>query len=160
MKMRFLAAMTLATVGWVAQAHAHGDVGSNQGQCLMKIGPDSMSFTGYQPRVYNWGVSLTRERYNLRMNWNYRGRRRGSPIAESPRSIEPGTFNWISKRLYVDVSGEVSLTRRIQLFGSLRNVGDATEDSQRWGPSTPAHARFRSREDFGSLWTFGVKGTF
>jgi hypothetical protein len=49
MKMRFLVAMTLATVGWVAQAHAHGDVGSNQGQCLMKIGPDTMSFTGYQP---------------------------------------------------------------------------------------------------------------
>jgi hypothetical protein len=47
--MRFLAAMTLATVGLVAQAHAHGDVGSNQGQCLMKIGPDTMSFTGYQP---------------------------------------------------------------------------------------------------------------
>lgn len=49
MKMRFLVAMTLAAVGWVAQAHAHGDVGSNQGQCLMKIGPDTMSFTGYQP---------------------------------------------------------------------------------------------------------------
>ncbi len=47
--MRFLVAMTMATVGWVAQAHAHGDVGSNQGQCLMKIGPDTMSFTGYQP---------------------------------------------------------------------------------------------------------------
>ena len=49
MKMRFLVAMTLATVGLVGQAHAHGDVGSNQGQCLMKIGPDTMSFTGYQP---------------------------------------------------------------------------------------------------------------
>lgn len=47
--MRFLVAMTMATVGWVAQAHAHGDVGSNQGQCLMKIGPDTMTFTGYQP---------------------------------------------------------------------------------------------------------------
>jgi hypothetical protein len=49
MKMRFLVAMTVATVGWAAQAHAHGDVGSNQGQCLMKIGPDTMTFTGYQP---------------------------------------------------------------------------------------------------------------
>ena len=49
MKTRFLAAMALATVGLVGQAHAHGDVGSNQGQCLMKIGPDTMSFTGYQP---------------------------------------------------------------------------------------------------------------
>lgn len=51
MRMRYLVAVTMAmaTVGWVAQAHAHGDVGSDQGQCLMKIGPDTMSFTGYQP---------------------------------------------------------------------------------------------------------------
>jgi hypothetical protein len=34
------------------------------------------------------------------------------------------------------------------------------EDIERAGPSTPAHAQFRQREDFGSLWTFGVKGTF
>jgi hypothetical protein len=49
MMIRFLVAASIATVGWVAQAQAHGDVGSNQGQCLMKIGPDTMSFTGYQP---------------------------------------------------------------------------------------------------------------
>lgn len=50
MIMRFLVAVTMATVGWVAHAHAHGDVGVNQGQCLMKIGPDTMTFTGYQPQ--------------------------------------------------------------------------------------------------------------
>lgn len=33
-------------------------------------------------------------------------------------------------------------------------------DFERAGPSTPAHAQFRPREDFGSLWTFGVKATF
>lgn len=49
MMKRFLVAVSMATMGLVAQAHAHGDVGSNQGQCLMKIGPDTMSFTGYQP---------------------------------------------------------------------------------------------------------------
>ncbi len=50
MIMRFLVAIAMATVGWVANAHAHGDVGVNQGQCLMKIGPDTMTFTGYQPQ--------------------------------------------------------------------------------------------------------------
>lgn len=50
MIMRFLVAVTMATVGWVAHAHAHGDVGTNQGQCLMKLGPDTMTFTGYQPQ--------------------------------------------------------------------------------------------------------------
>ena len=123
-------------------------------------GDSTASFQGYQPRVYNWGVSLTRPDYNLRMNWNYRGRRRGSAIATSARSIEPDTFNWVSKRLYIDLSGEYKLSRRITMFASMRNLNDATEDNQRYGPNTPKHARFFSREDFGSLWTFGVKGTY
>ena len=49
MIMRFLVAVTVATLGWVAQAQAHGGVSLDQGQCIMKIGPDTMSFTGYQP---------------------------------------------------------------------------------------------------------------
>lgn len=49
MIMRFLVAATMATVGWVAQAQAHGGVSLNEGQCIMKIGPDEMNFTGYQP---------------------------------------------------------------------------------------------------------------
>ena len=27
-------------------------------------------------------------------------------------------------------------------------------------PGTPAYAKFRQRDDYASLWTFGVKGTF
>ena len=37
---------------------------------------------------------------------------------------------------------------------------DPTDDVEIHGPSTPAHAQFRSRLDFGSLWTFGLRGTF
>jgi TonB-dependent receptor len=117
------------------------------------------NFAGYIPRSGSWGVSLTRPGYNLRVNWNYRGRQRRGLVATGA-SIEPGTYNWGSKRLYVDVSAEYSLTRRIALFTNLRNIGDATEDAEIHGPSTPAHAQFRSRLDFGSLWTFGLKGTF
>ncbi len=117
------------------------------------------NFAGYIPRSGSWGVSLTREKYNLRINWNYRGRQRRAIVA-SGASIEPGTYNWGLKRLYIDVSGEYSLTRRLALFTNLRNINDATEDTEISGPSTPAHAQFRSRLDFGSLWTFGVRGTF
>ena len=117
------------------------------------------NFAGYIPRSGSWGVSLTRPGYNLRINWNYRGRQRRAIVATGA-SIEPGTYNWGSKRLYLDVSGEYSLTRRLALFTNLRNLNDATEDTEISGPSTPAHAQFRSRLDFGSLWTFGLKGTF
>ena len=43
---------------------------------------------------------------------------------------------------------------------SLRNVGSAPEDVKRFGPNTPAIARFRQRQDYGSAWIFGVRGTF
>ena len=95
-------------------------------------------------------MSLTRPGYNLRINWNYRGRQRRAIVATGA-SIEPGTYNWGSKRLYLDVSGEYSLTRRLALFTNLRNLNDATEDTEISGPNTPAHAQFRSRLDFGSL---------
>jgi hypothetical protein len=123
-------------------------------------GDGSNSFSGYTPRIYNWGVSLSRSKFNLRMNWNYKGRRRGAPIAASPRSIEPGTYDWSSKRLYIDLSGEYALFKHVALFANLRNINDATDDIERAGPNTPPIAQFRSREDFGSLWTFGIKGSF
>jgi TonB-dependent receptor len=117
------------------------------------------NFAGYIPRSGSWGISLTRPEYNVRINWNYRGRQRRAIVAAGP-SIEPGTYNWGSKRLYIDVSAEYSLTRRLALFTNLRNINDATEDTEIHGPTTPAHAQFRSRLDFGSLWTFGLRGTF
>ncbi len=122
-------------------------------------GEAASNFSGYVPRTYNWGISLSRPKYNLRMNWNYKGRQRRGLIAAG-RSIEPGTYDWGSKRLYIDVSGEYTFYKRFALFANLRNIDGATEDIERAGPSTPAHAQFRQREDFGSLWTFGVKATF
>jgi hypothetical protein len=52
------------------------------------------------------------------------------------------------------------LTRRLSLYASLRNVGSAPDDIKVYGPSTPVVARFRARVDYGSLWAFGLKGTF
>lgn len=40
---------------------------------------------------------------------------------------------------------------------NLRNVGAVGTDIERAGPSTPAHARLRLREEWDSLWTFGLK---
>jgi len=116
------------------------------------------NFSGYVPRTYSWGVSLSRETYKLRANWNYRGRDRNNRI--TGRGIEPGTFIWESKRLYLDLSGERALGKRLALFANLRNVADAGDDRERAGPSTPPHAQLQLREKWGSLWTFGVKGTF
>ncbi len=124
------------------------------------IGPQgSSNFPGFIPRTTSWGLSLNRERYSLRANWNYRSLQRRAAIAAG-NSIEPGTFTWWSKRLYLDLNAEYTVWKRFALFASIRNIGDAPDDIKVYGPSTPAVARFRGRIEYGSLWSFGVKGTF
>jgi TonB-dependent receptor len=122
-------------------------------------GEGAANFAGYAPRTANWGWSLNRPKYAVRMNWNYRSPQRRGLIAVG-RSIEPNTYNWGSKRLYLDVSADYILNRRFTLFASMRNIANQTEDSKIYGPNTPDYAKFRQRVDYGSAWTFGLRGTF
>jgi iron complex outermembrane recepter protein len=113
------------------------------------------------PFTANWGLSFTRRKFNIRINENYRGiQRRGLIASTATNSIQPGTYNYRPKRLYIDITGEYFLSRKFGLFFALRNVGGATEDQKVYGPDTPAYAKFRQRDDYASLWTAGVKGSF
>jgi TonB-dependent receptor len=122
-------------------------------------GDVSGSFNGYTPRVANWGVSLSRPRYTLRVNWNYTGRKRLGPVAAG-RSIDPGTYNWSSKRLVIDVNAEYVLWRRLSFFAALNNILNEPVDNKIYGPVTPEYAHFRQRQNYGALWTFGLKNLF
>jgi hypothetical protein len=48
--LRLGAAWLLATVLFASGAYAHGGVSVQNNKCIMKIGPDIMFFTGYQPQ--------------------------------------------------------------------------------------------------------------
>src|SRR5262249_43057179 len=48
--LRVGAAWLLATVLFTSGAYAHGGVSVQNNKCIMKIGPDIMYFTGYQPQ--------------------------------------------------------------------------------------------------------------
>jgi iron complex outermembrane receptor protein len=121
-------------------------------------GDETVSLAGFIPRSASWGLSVTRPKWNARVNWNYRGRQRNAAVTVV--GVEPGTFNYSSKRLYIDVLGEYYFWKRMGVFVNLRNIGDATEDTEILGPHTPEHAQFRQRIDYASLWTIGVKGTW
>ena len=128
--------------------------GSNQ----RATGDGSANFTGYVPRSGNWGFSLTRPKYSVRLNWNYIGRQRRAAV--TGRSIEAGTYNWGAKKSYIDVSGERVLWRTVSVFAHLRNINAPSDDLEIAGPNTPVPNKLRQRQDFGSLWTIGLKGTF
>jgi iron complex outermembrane receptor protein len=122
-------------------------------------GDDTGAFSGYTPRTANWGLSLSRPKYTAKVNWNYTGRRRNGAVAAG-RSIDPGTYTWSSKRLVVDVNAEYRFTRTLAGFASLSNLQDDPIDDKIYGPMTPDYARFRQRQQYGSLWTFGLRSTF
>jgi TonB-dependent receptor len=116
------------------------------------------NFSGFIPKTAAWGISLTRPGYSVKVNWNYKSRHRRGRI--SGNGIPPGTYQWGSKRLFIDLIGEFKLTERFALFGNIRNLRDTPEDFVRDGPGIPDVARFRQRDRYGALWIFGVKGTF
>ena len=121
-------------------------------------GEEADNFANFIPKTATWGISLNRPGYSLKVNWNYKSRHRRAAV--TGQSIEPGTYAWGSKRLFVDVVGEYQLTPRIALFGNIRNLRDTPEDFSREGPNTPDVAKFRQRDAYGALWIAGVKGTF
>jgi TonB-dependent receptor len=128
---------------------------------LRATGPNLGNFTGIAliPRAYNWGASLTRAKYSLRMNWNYRGRQREGLVAAG-RGIEAGTYNWTAMRYSYDLVGEYNISKFLTVFANLRNINDAPLQREIAGPSTPAQAYLDQLVEYGALWTFGIKGTF
>jgi iron complex outermembrane receptor protein len=121
-------------------------------------GDAAANFSGYVPRSGSWGISLSRPKFNVKFNWNYRSAARLSAI--TGRSIQPGTFEYRSKRMLRDIYADYFFRRNMAAFMSLRNVGSEPEDVKRYGPTTPAIARFRQRQDYGAAWIFGVRGIF
>jgi hypothetical protein len=48
--MRLIVVWLLSMAAFISTAHAHGGVGMVDNRCVLKIGPDLMFFTGYQPQ--------------------------------------------------------------------------------------------------------------
>ena len=125
---------------------------TTQSRDIGTIGFNDIPYSG------SFGVSLNRARYSLRLNCSFRDDQRTNNVTGA--SIEPGTFVYTPARNTIDVLGEYTLWRTVALFANLRNIGDIPNEDAAEGPSTPAVAKLRFRERYGSLWTLGLKGTF
>lgn len=128
------------------------------GTALHLEGASTADFSGFIRRTCNWGVSLSRPRYTLKLNWNYRGRQRLGSITGV--NVPAGSYQFKNPRLSLDVSAEVRVTKHIAVFANLRNLTDAPWVTEVYGPSTPAYARGTGWDLFGAQGIFGVKGSF
>lgn len=115
-------------------------------------------FTGFVQKTINYGFSFNRARVTTRLSVNERGRERRAIFTGA--GVEPGVYEYMAPRLTVDWSGEFRFARRFAVYATVRNLFNAVEDLERYGPSTPGYAQLRQRTDFRPLWTVGVKATY
>jgi TonB-dependent receptor len=139
---------------WARGVQIFGNV-SSQRRTGALVGNSGFNFF---PRSGSWGVSLTRERYNVRFNWNYRGERRGAAVGGA--GLPADNYTWVPRRLTLDAQAEIIVYKRIAVFASMRNATNVAEDTEIYNALTPGVARFRQRSDYGALWTIGVRNTF
>ena len=114
-------------------------------------------FSSFIRRSQNWGISLDRPKFSVRLNWNYRGRQRQSAVGGA---AEPGTYVYANPRLTMDVDGEYRFSKRLGLFLGARNITGEPFVLERYGPNTPPYARRYQRDDYGIAISAGLKGSF
>ncbi|MBI5691952.1 MAG: TonB-dependent receptor [Verrucomicrobia bacterium] len=114
-------------------------------------------FSAFIRRSQNWGISLNKPQYTLRLNWNSRGRQRQSAIGGN---AELGTYSYAAPRLTMDIDGEYRINKRLGLFLGARNILGRPFITERYGPNTPPYARRYQRDDYGIAISAGLKGTF
>jgi hypothetical protein len=62
--------------------------------------------------------------------------------------------------MVMDANVEYRISRRMALYTSVRNLANEPRPLITYSPNAPAYTLPRSYTYYGSLWTFGVKGTF
>lgn len=115
----------------------------------------------FTPRAGNLGLSLSRPKYNLRLNLTYQSRTRQGLV--TGHGIPDFTYNYRGERFFMDLRGEYSLTGKIAMFASVSGIAltKETEDTYVIGPDTPKQATLNQRggnTGYYPLWTIGIKG--
>ncbi|WP_414662450.1 TonB-dependent receptor [Horticoccus sp. 23ND18S-11] len=129
------------------------------GTHLRLSGAGQDDFSGYSPRILNWGASYATARFLLKYNVSRISRQRASLDTVSA-TVPAGTYQAQDTRMVMDGSVEYRFHRRFAVYASVRNLANEPRPLITYSPNAPAYTRPRTYTYYGALWTMGVKGTF
>jgi outer membrane receptor for ferrienterochelin and colicin len=119
-------------------------------------GNATANFSGFTRESTNWGISLSRPRYNLKLSWNYRGRQRGAAITGT--GVPAGAYVYNPEYLTLNVNAEYRFSRRLAFWVLVRNVANKPLIEERYGAVTPEYARISNYQNLGAQISIGLKG--
>lgn len=121
-------------------------------------GEKTADFSGFVPRMINWGVSYNHKRFSVMLKWVNRAEQR---LAQRTGTGVPAdTFEYLRGGTKLDINAEVRLSRHFSLYGTARNVTNEPLVLERKSPETPDYAKHYNTQEFGVIMTFGLKATF
>lgn len=117
-------------------------------------GPSTASPELYE-KTANWGLSYSRGRFGLGLNWNYRGSR-----SSASSTYGVGGQTLVPSRITLDLNSEIRVSRRLSLFFNARNLTNSRSYQYGLGSLTPEYSKARSGGDFGTKLSAGIRGRF
>lgn len=121
-------------------------------------GSNTADFDSFVRLSYSWGVSLTRPRFSIRLNWHERALQRRELITGT--LVPSDTYRWVVPYRTLDLNAEYRIARRMSLYAVVRNVTNAVRPDQVFNGQTPSYARQRGISNLPVAMTLGLKGEF
>jgi iron complex outermembrane recepter protein len=139
----------------IGQWGRHFSVFANATKLELK-GDRQADFSGFIKSSASWGVTFERSRLTLMAKWNWRGKQKGTAIA----NFGPDAYNYSGARTHLDLNCDYQFSKRMSAFVNARNVFDVRTVSQRYSTETPDYARGFSSAEYGVQLGAGIRGTF
>lgn len=124
-------------------------------------GSNAADFTGFSPKNYSTGISLTRPRYFVKLTYNFQDAVRTGMAAPSVANGIPentATYQPQTERYGLDM--QYNVNKRLAIYLTITDLTGFKQDSKRYAPDTPAYARSYRWQELGYYTTIGVRGMF
>ncbi|MEO6245935.1 MAG: TonB-dependent receptor [Opitutaceae bacterium] len=121
-------------------------------------GPAEADFRGFTPKNINWGLNYSRRPLNLFAKWTLVGKKRVGTVAAA--NFGAAGWNYQAERLRLDLSGDYTLTRRLGLYFTVRNIFNNRDQNYAYAAGSPRYVKFAAEGEYGVNFQVGLKGNF
>jgi TonB-dependent receptor len=136
------------------------------GTTLDLSGEKTADFRGFIDKTGNFSIAFSKKPVSMNLTFNFRGRQKGT-TATNPAlqtgaqyGANTGFFEYYAPRTFIDLSGEVKITKHMSIFAGVRNLLNKPQVIQRYNDTSPDYAKTYRQEEFGVSCSLGIKGSF
>jgi iron complex outermembrane receptor protein len=123
-------------------------------------GEKATDFRGFIEETGNFNIGFNKRPFSANITFNYRGRQKNAPQTGAQYGATNGFYEYYEPRTFVDLSGEVKISKHMSLFAGVRNLFNKQQVLQRYNDVSPVYSKNYRFEEFGVSVSAGIKGTF